>query len=166
MNSRLENRNMNCSTVVNLVFCLAIAATAVVHAEPNIAVTANHAFLKFDLSAKSMDLHKAMRFRNSDGQFEVRIKPDKFPVPAPNCKTSIIARMPSTLDEQGQDEITKKKRLFDLIQAARSDKSKVVVVKLDLKPYVKIIRSQPFEGELLYCNVFFAPISDQPSLTE
>jgi hypothetical protein len=161
----MENQDMNHSIISTMTLCFALITSQVGHAETEVLTNGKHAILTFGLTVENMDLSKPMRFRNEDGQFEVRIKPDKFPVPAPNCKSTIIARMPSTLGHD-QSEIAKKRRLFDLIQNARSEKSKTVEIKLDLKPYVKVKRSHPFEGELEHCNVFFAPISDQPSLAE
>jgi hypothetical protein len=161
----MENEDMSHSVISALTFSFAMVISQIGYAETTVVTNAKHAILTFELTAEKMDLSKLMRFRSEDGQFEVRIKPSQFPVPAPHCRSAIIARMPSTLGRD-QAEIAKKKRLFELIQSAQSEKTKTVEIKLDLKPYVKIKRSQPFEGELEHCNVFFAPLSDQPSLAE
>jgi hypothetical protein len=113
--------------------------------------------LTLDLNSDSIDYKKPMKFRSEDGQFEVRLKRDKFPIAAPNCKSSIIARMPSTI-QGNKVEIDAKKKLFDMIDDLKTKPEAKIQIKVDIKPYAKIKQLDPFIGELKYCNVFFAPL--------
>jgi hypothetical protein len=112
--------------------------------------------LTYELSSQNIDFSKAIPFRNEDGQFEVRIKKEKFPIPAPHCKNNILLRMPSS-SEKASDEIKMKQKIHSKVVELKSNPVQTLRVRIDLNPYVTVKQKNPFVGELQHCNVFFAP---------
>src|SRR5215472_453345 len=52
--------------------------------------------LRFNLRADAIDFAQSNRTARSGGQFEIRLRREMFPVPAPRCRGTIILRMPWT----------------------------------------------------------------------
>ncbi len=88
-------------------------------------------------------------FEQNGGQFELRIDKTGFPVPAPNCQSILIVRMPWT---PPGSNLTKKYSLYQNLQDLQRGKSEELKIVLELNPYVK----ESEEGlALTQCNVFF-----------
>jgi hypothetical protein len=116
-----------------------------------------HFYLCYELTAAGIDFTPEPRFLDG-GQFEVRIPRDKFPIPAPKCRSSIILRMPWT-DPKVEDTSAKvedKRKLFDAVMALKAGGSQSVPIMIDLAPYVREVARDPLQLELTQCNVFFA----------
>ena len=81
---------------------------------------------------------------NKGGQFEVFVAKELFPIAAPNCNKNIIIRMPySNLEKR-------KRALYNELLL-----SNTITVTLELNPYIKILKTEPLQVELAYCNVYF-----------
>lgn len=80
-----------------------------------------------------------------------------FPVPAPNCRGSIILRMPwtSPLAVEAKKKIAAKEELLKQILALEKHPNEVLPVVLELNPYVKVVGRSPLKVQLTQCNVFF-----------
>lgn len=92
------------------------------------------------------------------GQFEIRILKSALPVTAPECKESVIIRMPWTDVEtpDGKTAIGVKEALFHRLDELRQGQVSSVPVTLDLSPYAKDVMGGPSPGvRLTACNVFF-----------
>src|SRR5215471_12509439 len=55
--------------------------------------------LRLELTAQAVDFAASDNAMRSGGQFEIRLRREYFPVPAPKCRTSLILRMPWTSPE-------------------------------------------------------------------
>ena len=93
----------------------------------------------------------------NDGQFEIYINKNKFPVPANNCKGKLILRMPSTLSdsEDNTESIQNKKILYNKIKKIYTSNKGSVDVIIELNPYVIVKSKNPLNLELENCNIFF-----------
>lgn len=113
--------------------------------------------LRYDLTAAAIDFQHSDRAPRSGGQFEIRLRPGRFPISAPKCRRSIIVRMPWTAptDPDAPQKIAVKERLLARIQALRHAPHDVLPVTLELNPYVKVARRSPLRLQLSECNVFF-----------
>jgi len=96
-------------------------------------------------------------FENENGQFEVYLNKNQFPIVAPKCEHTLILRMPGTspVGNQVQQSINEKKILFERIQSMINTHSGVVEVIIELNPYVEKIRNNPLTLQLNQCNIFF-----------
>jgi hypothetical protein len=113
--------------------------------------------LRFLLTAPAIDFAASDRQTKSSGQFELRLRPEHFPIPAPYCRSTLILRMPwtdPTVSDAMQHIATKEAilvRIWALAQAPQA----IVPVILELNPYVKVIRQRPLQLQLTQCNIFF-----------
>src|SRR5665213_31967 len=101
-------------------------------------------------------------FRN-DGMFEVFIRAEQFPIPAPHCNGGwIILRMPSTQEsgEEAELKIAAKKALWENLKQIYTTKSGGLEVVIDLNPYIRVLDPIEPKLELEYCNVFFRHAHD------
>ena len=94
------------------------------------------------------------RFYLDGGIFEVRVNKSEFPIDAPNCRSSIILRMPWTEDSVSdyRKKVEKKYEVYKAISDVSSGTSESYKAVIELNPYVKK-NSNGFE--LTECNVFF-----------
>jgi hypothetical protein len=113
--------------------------------------------LLFELNASVVDFQSSDRRPRTGGQFEIRIRPDKFPVSAPNCRGQLILRMPWTgpAVDNAKKKIAAKEALLKGILALQEDRDKSVSVVIELNPYVKIVSQDPLILELTQCNIYF-----------
>jgi hypothetical protein len=113
--------------------------------------------LRFVLSADSVDLEKSDRRVRDGGQFDIRLRANQFPVPAPACRGGLILRMPWTADSvQGAaDKIKAKEALLTRIRQLDSDRSAMIPVVVELNPYVRVVSRSPLRVALTGCNVYF-----------
>lgn len=113
--------------------------------------------LRFELTAAAIDFPRSDRAARSGGQFELRIRPDRFPVPAPACRGSIILRMPWTAPDarEASKKIAAKETLLKRILALEQSPSAVVPVVIELNPYVEVVSRGPLQLRLTQCNVYF-----------
>ncbi len=113
--------------------------------------------LRIELTAKAVDFASSDNAIRSGGQFEIRLRPEYFPVPAPKCRTSLILRMPWTAPEtaEAKEKIETKKALLKRILALHKDSHATVPVVIELNPYVEVINRKPLRLRLTQCNVFF-----------
>ncbi|NOQ79535.1 MAG: hypothetical protein GQ546_09060 [Gammaproteobacteria bacterium] len=98
----------------------------------------------------------------NNGQFEIFIYKDKFPIPANNCKGKLILRMPSTLSDSKtpKESIQKKVALYNEIKNISEEGKESVDVIIELNPYVLIKSKSPLKLELENCNIFFRTIKN------
>jgi hypothetical protein len=93
----------------------------------------------------------------SNGQFEIFVSKEAFPVPAPKCARYIIVRMPGT--NPSTPDITRKleqkRALFNALKELKSSGADVLDVAIELNPYVQVVTRDPLQLELTQCNVFF-----------
>lgn len=113
--------------------------------------------LQYKLTAAAIDFARSDRLASSGGQFELRLRPEHFPVPAPNCRDSLILRMPWTAPNtpKSAKKIAVKQDLLKRILAIEQVPDATVPVVLELNPYVKIISTTPLRLQLTQCNIFF-----------
>jgi len=113
--------------------------------------------LRLDLKAETVDFAESDRTARSGGQFEIRLRREKFPVPAPRCRGSIILRMPwtSPLATEAKEKIAGKEELLKRILALENNPNEVLPVVIELNPYVKVVSRRPLKVQLTQCNVFF-----------
>lgn len=111
--------------------------------------------IKYTLIKNNFLMSKTPMLDN--GQFEIYLSKDTFPVSANNCQGPLILRMPSTLsDSPGYSEsIQKKKSVYDEIKNIDENKKESLDVFIELNPYVIIKSKKPLTLELENCNVFF-----------
>lgn len=109
------------------------------------------------LELKGYNKYGPSQYKFSDGQFEIFIPKDKFPIPAPKCSGYIILRMSMTLGALANKEkyIAEKKLLFDRIKKMKEAKSGNIDVVIELNPYIMVKSKEPLSIELTECNVFF-----------
>ena len=94
---------------------------------------------------------------SENGQFEIFLRKEAFPVPAPKCERYIIIRMPGT-DPSSADAARKlgqKRGLFDALKELKNSAAGARDVAIELNPYVQVVRRDPPQLELTECNVFF-----------
>jgi len=117
--------------------------------------------LRFALTAAAVDLAASDRRVRSGGQFEIRLRPERFPVPAPHCRGNLILRMPWTAPyaPDAAAKIAAKEALLARILALAKSPDDVVTVVLELNPYVEVTSRDPLGLELTQCNVFFRQAS-------
>ena len=92
-----------------------------------------------------------------NGQFEIFVRKEAFPVPAPKCERYIIVRMPGT-DPSRADatrKLEQKRALFDVLKELKNSGTGACDVAIELNPYVQVVRRDPLQLELTECNVFF-----------
>jgi len=96
-------------------------------------------------------------FETENGQFEVYLDKNQFPIAAPMCQHTLILRMPGTnpFGHQAQQSISVKKILFERIQSMINTHSGSIEVVIELNPYVEKIRNNPLTLQLTQCNIFF-----------
>jgi hypothetical protein len=113
--------------------------------------------MRFTLTAAAIDFTTSDRKPRDGGQFELRLRPEHFPVPAPRCGTSLILRMPWTAPTvpEAAEKIVAKQALLERILALEHTPDAVVSVVLELNPYVELISRTPLRLRLTGCNVFF-----------
>jgi hypothetical protein len=113
--------------------------------------------MRFALTAAAIDFTTSDRRTRDGGQFELRLRPERFPVPAPRCRTSLILRMPWTAPNvpEATKKIAAKQALLERILALEYTPDAVVSVVLELNPYVEVISSTPLRLRLTECNIFF-----------
>ena len=113
--------------------------------------------MQFDLTAAAINFDKSDRVASSGGQFELRLRPEQFPIQAPHCRGLLILRMPWTAPgmPQADAKIAAKKALLARIWKLGQGSSKSIPVELELNPYVEVISRSPLRLQLTECNVFF-----------
>jgi len=113
--------------------------------------------MHFELTAAAIDFAASDRQVRSGGQFELRLHPEHFPVPAPHCRSTLILRMPWTAPHvpAATDKIAAKQALLRRIWALAQAPNAIVPVVLELNPYVEVISRTPLRLQLTQCNVFF-----------
>lgn len=99
--------------------------------------------MKYELTSGNYSVNSEYGF-SKGGQFEVFVPKERFPIAAPSCKKNIIIRMPHSGSEK------RKRALYNELLL-----SKTITVTLELNPYVKVLKKDPLQVELKYCNVFF-----------
>jgi hypothetical protein len=94
---------------------------------------------------------------SGSGQFEIFVRKEAFPVPAPKCERYIIVRMPGTNPSiaDAARKLEQKRTLFDTLKELKNSDTGAHEVAIELNPYVQVIRSDPLQLELTECNVFF-----------
>ena len=96
-----------------------------------------------------VEVYSSQEFEQNGGQFEVELEKSTFPIPAPNCKSNLILRMPWV--PPGAD-LSVKYKIYQAILAVHLAQAETVSVVLELNPYVK----ETHQGiELTQCNIFF-----------
>lgn len=116
--------------------------------------------MAFEITSMNSRLNQEYGF-TKEGQFEVFIKPDMFPISAPNCRKQIILRMPASLGKNADGAIAKKQEVYNqIIKVLRENKGTVYVI-VELNPYVTVVEKNPLKLELQYCNVFFRQANDE-----
>jgi hypothetical protein len=113
--------------------------------------------LRLALKAEAIDFAQSDRTAPSGGQFELRLRREKFPVPAPNCRGPIILRMPWTSPQavEAKKKIAVKEDLLKRIWALEKYPNEALPVVIELNPYVKVVSHTPLKVQLTQCNVFF-----------
>jgi len=113
--------------------------------------------LRMELTAEEIDFKQSDRVARSGGQFEIRLRREKFPVPAPNCRGPIILRMPwtSLQSVEAKKKIAAKEDLLKRIWALEKHPTEILPVVIELNPYVEVISRTPLKLQLTQCNVFF-----------
>jgi len=94
---------------------------------------------------------------SENGQFEIFVRKDAFPVPAPRCERYIIVRMPGTAPSapDATAKLARKRALFDALKALKSAATGQQALVIELNPYVRVVTNHPLRLELTQCNVFF-----------
>jgi len=113
--------------------------------------------LSLALKADAIDFAQSDRVARSGGQFELRLRRQKFPVPAPKCRGPIILRMPWTSPQarEAKEKITVKEGLLKRIWALEKHPNETLSVVIELNPYVEVVSHTPLKVQLTQCNVFF-----------
>src|SRR5262245_8695579 len=113
--------------------------------------------LRIELKAEAIDFKQSDRASRSGGQVELKLRREKFPVPAPNCRGSIILRMPWTSPRAkgANEKIAVKEELLKRIRALETHPNEVLPVVIELNPYVEVVSRTPLKLQLTQCNVFF-----------
>jgi hypothetical protein len=113
--------------------------------------------MRFGLTAAAIDFAASDRRARPGGQFELRLRPEQFPIPAPHCRDALILRMPWTGPDvpDAAAKIAAKQALLARIVALAQVPNDIVPVVLELNPYVEVISRAPLRLQLTQCNVFF-----------
>jgi hypothetical protein len=113
--------------------------------------------MRFELRAEGIDFRRSDDAVRSGGQFEIRLRPEHFPVAAPNCRGLLILRMPWTAPQTSgaAEKIAAKEKLLARISALEHAPEAAVPVTVELNPYVEIVSRKPLKARLTQCNVFF-----------
>ena len=94
-------------------------------------------------------------FEQNGGQFEVTLDKAGFPIPAPNCKSNLLLRMPWV---PPGTNLSAKYQLYQAILAVQSAQAESVTVAVELNPYVQTT----LDGlALTQCNIFFRHANHQ-----
>lgn len=138
----------------------AAAQTAAAEAPPIVANPGRYGpyyHLRMVLTAESVRLGDSDRQVRDGGQFEIRLRPDHFPIPAPACSGALILRMPwsSSLTPGAAEKIQAKAAVLDRIRRLESNPGERVPVVVELNPYVRVTHTSPLRVALTGCNVFF-----------
>lgn len=108
--------------------------------------------LRYALNSENLlqvDRYSLAEFEQNGGQFEVLLDKSFFPIQTPNCKSSLILRMPWVPPDK---DVTAKFQLYQAILAVHLQQANSASVVLELNPYVQ----ETERGlELTQCNVFF-----------
>lgn len=113
--------------------------------------------LHLTLKAAAIDFVATDRAVSSGGQFNIRLRPEYFPVSAPACRGALILRMPWT-DPSVPDakrKILAKQNLLKHILALQGRRDETLSVVVELNPYVEVVNREPLKVRLTRCNVFF-----------
>jgi len=112
--------------------------------------------IKYTLKKNNFNLEKN-GFSGEDGQFEIYLNKNNFPVSSPNCKDELILRMPSTLsDNKNRNKsIKEKNELYKKIKNVNEGNLNELDVIIELNPYIKVKNKTPLTLELEKCNIFF-----------
>ena len=145
----------------------ALPASALVRGEPEPSIVVQpgrygpYYHMRFGLTAASIDFAASDRRARAGGQFELRLRPEVFPVPAPHCRGNLILRMPWTAPDapDAAAKIAAKQSLLARIRALAQAPDDVVPVVLELNPYVEVISRNPLRLQLTQCNLFFRQAS-------
>lgn len=112
--------------------------------------------LMYSLSAEailSLDELSKTEFYDNGGQFEVRIDKALFPVRSPNCKSSIILRMPWVGGGATDGSLDAKYAMYrQLVALDKNESSAAVDLAIELNPYINFDDKGIY---LTHCNVFF-----------
>jgi len=94
------------------------------------------------------------RFDKDLGQFEVRIPKERFPIPAPNCRSEVILRMPGVVSPSTdkQAELQRRWILFRALVRVQSREQKSERLPLASGPYMTGTSSG--KRTLEYCNAY------------
>ena len=94
---------------------------------------------------------------SENGQFEIFVRKEAFPVPAPKCERYIIIRMPGTdpSSANAAPKLERKRALFDALKELKHSGAGAYDVAIELNPYVQVVKRDPLQLELTECNVFF-----------
>lgn len=113
--------------------------------------------MRFELTVAAIDFAESDRMMRSGGQFELRLHLGHFPVSAPDCRSSLILRMPWTAPSalDAAKKIAAKQALLERILALEQDPEAVVSVVLELNPYIEVTSRTPLQLQLTHCNLFF-----------
>ena len=113
--------------------------------------------LRLELKAKAIDFIHSDRTARSGGQFEIKLRREAFPVPAPRCRSSIILRMSWTSPHarEAEEKIAAKEKLLKRIWALEKHPYEALPVVVELNPYVEVVSRMPLKLQLTQCNVFF-----------
>lgn len=111
--------------------------------------------IKYKLTKNNFIMGKEPIYDN--GQFEIFVNKQDFPIPANNCKDKLILRMPATLSDSNNHEksIKRKISLYKAIKNVYEGDKESIDVIIELNPYVQVKSRRPLELELGNCNIFF-----------
>ncbi len=116
--------------------------------------------LRFDLTGAAIDFSRTNRSPRDGGQFTIRLRSARFPVPAPSCRGGLILRMPWTppgSPEAGR-KVAAKRALLNQILALEHNADAALPVVLELNPYARVTSRSPLTLQLTQCNVFFRQV--------
>lgn len=93
---------------------------------------------------------------SEDGQFEIFVHKDAFPVSAPTCERYIIVRMPGTAPSSpdAAHKLARKRALFDALKELKTAGTGQQALAVELNPYVQVVSRTPLRLELTQCNAF------------
>jgi hypothetical protein len=130
--------------------------------KPTVSVThgkySDYYHIKYELTDNNFDLQKNdKKYVQDNGQFEIYLRKDAFPISAPNCKDMLILRMPASLsgDKDYKTSVQEKLRLYRTIEEVHDKKLQGLPVVIELNPYVRVNSKRPLSLELEQCNIFF-----------
>jgi len=117
--------------------------------------------MRFDMTAAAIDFSRADRSVGPGGQFTIRVRAARFPVPAPSCRGDLVLRMPWTAPgvPEAERKVAAKAALLDRLLALEHTPEGRVPVVLELNPYVRVMSQSPLTLQLTQCNVFFRQVA-------